>query len=186
MQKHTFSSPHKHTKSSQHTLAWGLVFTLTFFLYECTREPLNTGHLPNCTTAMEDEGLRPYRQQIWPLSPAHLGRLWGIGHSLCTLEQGFSHLLGHCAPPSLSNFTRAPPPPPRKNIFLLLFWLTLFYTRNARIRYTDCTFDITLLFTFTLKQTDCAYEDTPQDSHWYQHAVWGCSHVAPIKTRGKR
>lgn len=57
-----------------------------FFLYECTRESLNTGRLPNCTTAMEDEGLCPYRQQIWPLSPAHLGLLWGIGHSLCTLE----------------------------------------------------------------------------------------------------
>ncbi len=81
---------------------------------------------------------------------------------------GVFNLLGH-APPQVCLISLAPPPPLRKIIFLLLFLINIIYT-NARIRYTDVHLIFTLLFTFTWT-TDCAYEDTPQDSHWYSTAV---------------
>ncbi len=84
---------------------------------------------------------------------------------------GVFNLLGHAPPPSLSNFTRAPPPQ-KKIFFFCSFWLTLF-TQEMHGSVILMYIWYLLYCLRSLETTDCAYEDTPQDSHWYTPAVSG-------------
>ncbi len=92
------------------------------------------------------------------------------------LKPGVFNLLGH-APPQVCLISLAPPPQ-KKIFFFCSFWLTLF-TQEMHGSVILMYIWYLLYCLRSLETTDCAYEDTPQDSHWYTPAVRGCSHVAP-------